>query len=132
MKIDLSFAFFISLLITSCFSCSSERQEFITDKDIVINNRFFSSDGSKLVLIYQYDAGALGYTGREVAILNSKDSLLNLVNYKVENSDFYGHHMRWVGNDLIQIERDTLVVSDCFSNRHDTLINGIRIKYIKE
>lgn len=132
MKILIKTLFLITIVFF-IISCSKKNsKELITDEHIVINKRVFSKDSTKMILIYQYDIGALGYGSKRTVIINTKDSLLDLSDKHIQTPDLYTHNVRWISNETIQIERDTLIINDDFTDKNDTIINGIKIIYLKK
>lgn len=80
-----------------------ESAKYLTDKDIVIEGKMLSPDGSHEIIEYKFDIGALGYTNTRTAIIAVKDESRNLAKFTLPNE--YGD-AKWLTNDSVEVEVD--------------------------
>ncbi len=132
--IVIAFLLFFSpiLAVRSAFSVERPKEARITDKDIDIRKRIFSPDSVKVILLYAFNEGALGYSAPHTAIVDSKDSLTDLSKHEIENQDLQHYAFQWVDNRTIVISPDSLLIHDNFTSRRDAIYEGIKFIYHKE
>ncbi len=105
---------FAILLLFGC----SESGHYVSDKDFIEISREYSPNKEKVILVYNYDTGAFGYSRAFTAILDAN----NLENNLLPNNlpDKY-YNAKWLDNNTVETEIN--IISD--------LREGLSIDYKK-
>ncbi|WP_339699814.1 hypothetical protein [uncultured Roseivirga sp.] len=111
---------------------SCERDVYLSDDDIMVIDRKFSPDSSKVLLTYMFDIGALGFSRSWSAILSTKDTLGVINKYTIPDINYPTNTryepIKWLNNQtfLLGLNIQSYIRSNTKADTSGFLLNDIQ------